>query len=138
MSGKRPSRNDPCPCGGEKEIQKLLLPPRSWFFHDAVSHGTVALYGPNDKVTTKIVAGVIVAEGVEAIIERWVGTGVQENPKVRKEIEEFFALHDVKSVAVSDGNMGCPHEEGEDFSVGEACPFCPFWIGKQGSGVMEE
>ena len=31
---------------------------------------------------------------------------------------------------VSDGNMGCPHEEGEDFPDGEDCPF---WKGKQGS-----
>ena len=31
------------------------------------------------------------------------------------------------------GNMGCPHEEGEDFPDGEDCPFCPFWAGKQGS-----
>ena len=29
--------------------------------------------------------------------------------------------------------MGCPHEEGEDFPLGEDCPFCPFWKGKQGS-----
>ena len=46
---------------------------------------------------------------------------------------EFFNEHGVKSVAMSDGNMGCPHEEGEDFPVGEDCPFCPFWKGKQGS-----
>ena len=28
--------------------------------------GTIALYGPDDKSTTKIAAGVIVAEGAEA------------------------------------------------------------------------
>jgi hypothetical protein len=27
--------------------------------------------------------------------------------------------HGVKSVAMSDGNMGCPHDEGEDFLDGE-------------------
>jgi hypothetical protein len=32
--------------------------------------------------------------------------------------------------------MGCPHEEGEDFPVGEDCPFCPFWKGKQGSNAL--
>jgi hypothetical protein len=49
--------------------------------------------------------------------------------------EEIQALleHGVKSVAVSAGNMGCPHEEEEDFPLGEDCPFCPFWAGKQGS-----
>ena len=99
--------------------------------------GTIALYGPDDKATTKIAAGVIVEEGAEAIIERWVGTGVKEDPKVQQEIEEFFAKHGVKSVVASDGNIGCPHEEGDDFPVGQDCPFCPYWKGKQGSGADE-
>ena len=55
------------------------------------------------------------------------------NPKVQQELKDFFLQHGVKSVAMSQGNMGCPHEEGEDFSHGEDCPFCPFWKGKQGS-----
>jgi hypothetical protein len=49
------------------------------------------------------------------------------------EMKDFFLQHGVKSVAMSDGNMGCPHEEGLDFPHGEDCPFCPFWKGKQGS-----
>ena len=97
--------------------------------------GTVAHYGPNDKTTTKIVAGVIKEEGAEPIIKRWVATDVTANPKVRREIEKFFRKHGVRSVSVSDGNIGCPHEEGEDFPVGGDCPFCPFWKGKQGSGA---
>jgi hypothetical protein len=39
----------------------------------------------------------------------------------------------VESVAMTEGNMGCPHEEGPDFPHGEDCPFFPFWKGKQGS-----
>ena len=95
--------------------------------------GTVALYGPDDKTTTKVVAGVIIDDDAEAIIERWVGTGVKGIPKVQQEIQAFFAKHGVKSLVATDENMGCPHEEGEDFSVGEDCPFCPYWRGKQGS-----
>jgi hypothetical protein len=38
---------------------------------------------------------------------------------------------------MSDGNMGCPHEEGLDFPVGEDCPFCPFWKGKQGNNQKD-
>jgi SEC-C motif len=95
--------------------------------------GTVALYGPDDKTTTKIAAGVILHEGAEAIIKRWVATDVMTNPKIQKELREFFTGHGVESVAMSEGNMGCPHEEGEDFPHGEDCPFCPFWKGKQGS-----
>ena len=99
--------------------------------------GTVAMYGPDDKTTTKIAAGVIVHDGAEAIIQRWVATNVTTNPKVQQEMKELFLQHCVKSVAMSDGNMGCPHEEGMDFPHGEDCPFCPFWKGKQGSNRRE-
>jgi hypothetical protein len=99
--------------------------------------GTVAYYGPDDKTTTKIVAGVIKEEGADAIIKRWVATDVMTNPKVRKEIDRFFKKYGVKQVAMTDGNLGCPHEEGEDFPDGGDCPFCPWWKGKQGSGAKE-
>ena len=99
--------------------------------------GTIAYYGPDDKTTTKIVAGVINEEGAEPIIKRWVATDVMTNPKVQKEIDRFFKKHGVTRVGMSDGNMGCPHEEGEDFPVGGDCPFCPYWKGKQGSGAKE-
>lgn len=95
--------------------------------------GTVALYGPDDKTTTKIAAAVFRTEDAEPIIRRWVSVGIMENAKVQKEMQDFFTQHGVKSVAMSDGNMGCPHEEGPDFPHGEDCPFCPFWKGKQGS-----
>jgi hypothetical protein len=95
--------------------------------------GTVALYGPDDRTTTKIAAGVITTPTAEPIVQRWVASDVTTTPKVQEEMKEFFAEHGVKSVAVSEGNMGCPHEEGEDFLEGTDCPFCPFWAGKQGS-----
>jgi hypothetical protein len=95
--------------------------------------GTVALYGPDDRTTTKIAAGVILHDGAEAIIQRWVATDVTTNPKVQQELMDFFLRHGVKQVAMTEGNMGCPHEEGQDFPHGEDCPFCPFWKGKQGS-----
>ena len=95
--------------------------------------GTMAYYGPDDKTTTKIAAGVFKGPNSKAIMKRWVATDVMTNPKIQQEIKEFFEQHGVKSVSMSDGNMGCPHEEGKDFPVGEDCPFCPFWAGKQGS-----
>lgn len=99
--------------------------------------GTVAMYGPDDKTTTKMAAGVILHENAEPIIMRWVATDVTTNPKIQQEIKDFFLQHGVKQVAMSEGNMGCPHEEGEDFPDGEDCPFCPFWKGKQGSNRKE-
>lgn len=96
--------------------------------------GTIAYYGPNEVSTTKVVAAVIKAEGLEPILERWVGVRIRENPKVRRQVAAFFERHNVHSVVATEGNIGCPHEEGLDFPLGEDCPFCPFWAGKQGSG----
>jgi len=131
---ERTRRNDPCPCGSGKKFKKCCLkqqqqqtPPPKYPI------GTVALYGPDDKKTTKIVAAAIVDKDADPILERWVGTDVQESPKVQQGIKDFFVKHQVQSVVATDRNMGCPHEEGEDFPDGEDCPFCPFWRGKQGS-----
>ena len=99
--------------------------------------GTVALYGPDDRVTTKIVVGVIRQEGAEPELQRWVGSDVTTNPRVQNELQGFFRQHGVRSVAMCQGNLGCPHEEGEDFPLGGDCPFCPFWKGKQGSNRRE-
>jgi len=60
---------------------------------------------------------------------------VMNKPQVKDDIQKLFQQHDVQSVVASDGNMGCPHEEGEDFPHGEDCPFCPYWKGKQGSAA---
>jgi hypothetical protein len=99
--------------------------------------GNVALYGPDDRVTTKIAAAVIPHEGAEPIIERWVGADVMANPQVQRELHDFFQKHNVQSVAMTDGNIGCPHDEGKDYPVGENCPFCPFWKGSHGSSRHE-
>ncbi|MFC1971365.1 hypothetical protein ACFLV0_05525 [Chloroflexota bacterium] len=32
---------------------------------------------------------------------------------------------------VTEGIIGCPHEEDMDFTPGQECPYCPFWRGKQ-------
>ncbi len=93
----------------------------------------MAFYGPNDTTTTKIAAAVFLSEDSEPIINRWVASDITVNRKIQKEMEAFFEHHGVSQIAMSDGNMGCPHEEGHDFPHGEDCPFCPFWKGKQGS-----
>jgi hypothetical protein len=150
MVQSRVSRNDPCPCGSGKKYKQCCMKrdnesrsprptPSITDPHGKPKRrpeypiGTVALYGPDDKTTTKIAAGVITSPTAEPIIQRWVASDVTTNSRVQREMKEFFAGHGVKSVAISEGNMGCPHEEGEDFLEGTDCPFCPFWAGKQGS-----
>ncbi len=93
--------------------------------------GTVAMYGPDDKTTTKLVAAVITGPDAEPVLKRWVGTGITDDERVQQELRTWFELHGVQQVVMSEGNMGCPHEEGEDFPVGEDCPFCPYWRGRQ-------
>jgi hypothetical protein len=58
-------------------------------------------------------------------------------PKVQRELQGFVRKHGANSVAMSEGNMGCPPEDGEDFPQGEDCPFCSFGKGAQGSRTTE-
>jgi SEC-C motif len=140
MPRKKVSRNDPCPCGSGKKYKHCCYRSRGEGDLDLGPSpqpprfplGTVAMYGPDDRTTTKIAAGVIPHQDAEPIIERWVATDVTTNPKVQQELKAFFVRHGVVQVAMTQGNRGCPHEEGEDFPHGEDCPFCPFWKGKQG------
>jgi hypothetical protein len=141
MSHKKLSRNDPCPCGSGKKYKHCCYQKDvendgdqgTGQQHPQYPIGTVAMYGPDDKTTTKMAASVILYEKAEPIMKRWVASDVTTNPKVQRELKDFFLQHSVKQVVMSQGNMGCPHEEGEDFPHGEDCPFCPFWKGKQGS-----
>jgi hypothetical protein len=127
MARKKISRNEPCPCGSGKKYKHCCygkgvesdLGLGSGRQQPQYPIGTVALYGPDDKTTTKIAAGVILHDGAEAIMQRWVATDVTTNPKVQQELKDFFLQHGVKQVAMSQGNKGCPHEEGEDFPHGE-------------------
>jgi hypothetical protein len=91
---------------------------------------TIAYYGSNDQTATKVAVGIIAAEGGEAdVLERWYSESedVRVSPQVLKEVLDFISRHNVKSVVVADGILGCPHEEGKDYPDGESCPACPFW-----------
>ena len=94
---------------------------------------TIAFYGPDDKTTTKIAVGIVEKEGDEKPIalQRWTGPNVASDSQVHAEIKAFIQEHKAKSVVITDGVIGCPHEEGIDYPRGEDCPFCPFWKGKQ-------
>jgi hypothetical protein len=87
---------------------------------------------------TKITVGIFEAENAEPILERWIGPDVMTSPEVQAQIAGFIEAHGVQEVAVTDGVLGCPHEEGIDFPAGQECPYCPFWRGKQGIQVVDE
>lgn len=100
---------------------------------------TVALYGPTGKKATKLVVGIVLQEDAEpSAMRKWFSTeDIRKDLDLYDEIVEFIRGHHVRSVAMADRIIGCPHEEGIDYPEGEACPECPFWEGRdRWSGEM--
>ncbi|MFC1929497.1 hypothetical protein ACFLW6_01320 [Chloroflexota bacterium] len=93
---------------------------------------TVAYYGPDDRTPTKVAVGIVTEWGKEpAELKRWWGRNVTRDAVIQQQISDFIAAHRARSVVVTEGIIGCPHEEGLDFPSGQECPYCPFWHGKQ-------
>lgn len=95
---------------------------------------TVAFYGPDDKVATKVSVGIIAVENEEVVaLERWFSetSDVRNDYKIIENILQFIRAHGAKSVAMVDRVIGCPHEEGVDYPEGSACPRCPFWAHRE-------
>lgn len=64
-----------------------------------------------------------------AALERWFSDDrdIRRDHRVNDEILRFIRAHGARSVAMTDGIIGCPHEEGIDYPEGQAYPQCPFW-----------
>ena len=95
--------------------------------------GTVAFYGPDDQRASKVVVG-ISPDRVSGITEmrKWFSEqDVREDVQALQEVLAFLSEKGVKSVVVTDGIYGCPHEAGVDFPEGEACSECAFWKDKE-------
>jgi hypothetical protein len=93
---------------------------------------TVALYGPDDTMATKLTVGIVPAENAEvADLRRWFSEGseIRDDVDVAEEVLAFIAATGAKSVVMTDRIIGCPHEEGIDYE-GSTCPDCPFWVGR--------
>jgi hypothetical protein len=94
--------------------------------------GTLAFYGPDNRFASKLAASVILGEDEDpAVLERWFSDleDVRESAVIGGEVLAFFERNGVKSVAMTDRILGCPHEEGIDYD-GPTCPRCPFWAGR--------
>ncbi len=93
---------------------------------------TLALYGPTDKKATKLVVGIVPEAGAEPDeMKKWYSDNdVMDEPDVLEEVHDFIKEHGAMSVAMVDRIIGCPHEEGIDYPEGQACPMCPFWVGR--------
>jgi len=92
--------------------------------------GTVAVYGPTDKLATKLVASVFPTARLELnAIRKWTTNqgDIRENAAIRDELSAFLKENNVAHAVVTEEILGCPHEEGVDYPVGTVCPHCPFW-----------
>jgi hypothetical protein len=93
---------------------------------------TIAFYGPNLSQATKVTVGIVPTENVEvAELHDWkVDRGdIRADPGIAREILQFIEERQVLSVVMTDGIIGCPHQQGIDYE-GEWCPECVFWHGR--------
>ena len=98
--------------------------------HRGYPVATVAFYGPDASRASKVAVGIVPEENAKvAELRRWTSESgdVRHSPSIANEILQFIQLHAVKTVAMSPGIIGCPHEEGIDYPEGEVCPQCSYW-----------
>jgi len=93
---------------------------------------TIALYGPDDKRASKVVASIIASEHADPEPQKkWFPeSDVRNDATVVDGILAFVEENQAMSVVMTDRIIGCPHEEGIDYPEGEECPECPFWKGR--------
>jgi hypothetical protein len=95
--------------------------------------GTIATYGPDTTLATKLVVSVLDRSGRAEpfAMQTWttVGVDVRHDPAIAADVAAFMRQHGVTKTVASDRMMGCPHEEGIDYPIGRTCPRCPFWAG---------
>jgi hypothetical protein len=93
--------------------------------------GTIAAYGPNNTLATKLVVAVFKKRGRKDPDElhRWIthAGDVRQDPVIAAEVAGFLKRNGVKNTVTGDRIMGCPHEEEIDYPAGGTCPHCPFW-----------
>jgi hypothetical protein len=95
--------------------------------------GTIAFYGPDAYRASKVTVGIVEDETGNAIkIKRWNSekVDVRIDAAIIKSIEKFIRENEVRSVAMTDRIIGCPHEEGIDYPEGQVCPECPYWANR--------
>src|SRR3954454_7995547 len=79
---------------------------------------TVAFYGPDNRRASKLAVGIVLAENEEAVeLKRWFAEpgDVREDVRIAEEVLAYMDGFGVRSVAMVDRIIGCPHEEGIDY-----------------------
>lgn len=94
---------------------------------------TIASYGPDNTLATKLVVSVIERPGQHnpTAMRTWTteAVDVRHDPAVAADVAEFLRESGVRQSTAADRIIGCPHQEGIDYPMGRVCPRCPFWAG---------
>ena len=99
---------------------------------------TVALYGPDDLLASKLVVG-FSPNPDSGIVETQAWSSdddVRSDAAILEEALAFISERQVRSVVMTAGILGCPHEEGIDYPEGEHCELCTFWIGRERNAAL--
>jgi hypothetical protein len=96
---------------------------------------TVAFYGPDNQSATKVAVGIVNQQQEVILMGKWFSKDYEDvdvrfGSVVIQRVLDFIAQQDAQSVVISEGIIGCPHEEGLDYPEGEVCPECPFWANR--------
>jgi hypothetical protein len=94
---------------------------------------TLAFYGPDDQHASKIVVGISPSadEGITETRAFWnADSDVRSDAQLLARVLKFLSDHKAKSLVMTDGVCGCPHEEGIDYPAGGTCEYCTFWSGR--------
>ena len=94
---------------------------------------SIAAYGPDATLATKLVVAVITRPGRRApsAVRTWTtqAVDVRHDPMIAADVASFMRQQRAKDTVAYDRIIGCPHEEGIDYPMGRACSRCPFWAG---------
>lgn len=93
---------------------------------------TIAFYGPTNKTASKLVCSIINNEGAEPEpLKKWFSENdLRKSENILGKVLEFIETNNVKTVAMMNTIIGCPHEEGIDYPEGESCSVCEYWKGR--------
>lgn len=81
-------------------------------------------------MASKVAVGIVIKrDEPPEFLKRWFSTDsdVRSDELINGKILEFIRYHKALSVIITDKIIGCPHEEGIDYPIGESCPKCPYW-----------
>jgi hypothetical protein len=116
------------PGRAETLLQRIIAKASRGHRGDPV--GTVAFYGPDDQRASKVVVGISPDANVGiSETRKWFNDAddVREDAKILEEVLAFLSDRSVRSLVVTNGIYGCPHEEGIDYPEGQSCEQCSFW-----------